>query len=677
MADTLCGRVLAGEFRLERLLGQGGMGAVYLAEQLSLSRRVAVKLLPPPSPLEGPDALERFRREAKAAARLQHPNIVQVFFFGEDDGQPFIAMELVPGESLGERLRREKTIPALEAARIGVEITRALAAAHAASIVHRDVKPDNIFLARDGAVKLGDFGLARDLTGGAISASGAVLGTPIYMAPEQCHGERVDGRADLYALGANLFHMVTGRPPYLADSIPGLMLCHVSSPVPSARTWAPGVPPALDALIARLLAKEPSERPATADEVRRLLTAASARGAPVAAGALSATPTVPLPSEPLARSVAGKGATPPAGIASQAVVSVPPPRGVDLRRALGIAILAGLVGGGILYQVLGGAAKGGPEPATGTPPPPVDAPETAPATVHAAAPAPATAPPATAPAATTPPAADDLSGLSDEFDSPTQLESWRQFWREEPGQANQLERFELDAGHTGWLLLAPYACVWFMEARGPFVFKPVTGDFVVTARLQVTNRAGTGAPNAQFSLGGILIRRPGAAGAATGRPNRENWVFHALGSGFTPGRMVTEAKTTTNSNSVMDSQEADTRAIDLQAARIGPHVLLLQRIDARWSVRYRYSRPDFPERLQVGLACYGDYQTVQSARNGGLDLNTAVLKTGHPDLLVRCDYVRFRRPAVPPALAGKALSANAAVSDDELLSFLADHADGR
>lgn len=273
-ADPLLGKVLAGEFRIDRLLGRGGMGAVYVAEQLSLGRRVAVKVLPF-GPMATPEAIARFRGEARAAARLQHPNIVQIHFNGEESGQQFIVMELVEGRSLGDRLAEEKRIPMADAARVGADVARALAAAHAQGIVHRDLKPDNIFLADDGMVKLGDFGLARDLLGTAgqgLSVTGTVVGTPLYMAPEQCQARKVDGRADLYALGATLFHAVTGRPPYQGASLLEIMNRHVSAAVPSAAAVQPEVPAALDRLLQRLMAKDPAERPQPATEVVTLLT---------------------------------------------------------------------------------------------------------------------------------------------------------------------------------------------------------------------------------------------------------------------------------------------------------------------------------------------------------------------------------------------------------------------
>ncbi len=287
-ADPLVGKVLAGEFRLVRLIGRGGMGSVYLGEQLSLGRKVAVKLLPMVA-MSTPDLRARFDREARAAARLQHPNIVQVHFCGEDAGQPFIVMELVEGRSLGERLAQEGRLSPKEALAVSLQVARALSAAHQQGIVHRDLKPDNVFVGQNGSVKLGDFGLARDLTGLPVSLSGEVMGTPRYMSPEQCRGQRVDGRADLYSLGATLFHMVAGRPPYDGDSLLEIMNRHVSAPVPSLREMDPAVSDGLDGLVQRLLQKDPVSRPQTAEEAVGLIRSVMA-GKPVAAP----TPAAPI-----------------------------------------------------------------------------------------------------------------------------------------------------------------------------------------------------------------------------------------------------------------------------------------------------------------------------------------------------------------------------------------------
>ncbi|MBI5366137.1 MAG: serine/threonine protein kinase, partial [Planctomycetes bacterium] len=283
--DPLLGRVLGGDFRLLRLLGRGGMGAVYLGEQLSLKRHVAIKVLPAHATADS-DSVQRFQREAHAAGRLEHPNIVQVHAFAQDQGQYFIAMQYVEGESLADRLRRERRLPVRTALRIGRELARALAAAHAQGLVHRDVKPENVFVGKSGGIKLGDFGLARDVSGGGhLSVTGQVLGTPLYMAPEQCRGEAVDGRADLYALGATLYHLLAGRPPHQGKSALDILYKVVHAPVAPLASLVPGSPSGVAALIARLLEKDPAARPASAEATAAALGALLAEGPATSAGA--------------------------------------------------------------------------------------------------------------------------------------------------------------------------------------------------------------------------------------------------------------------------------------------------------------------------------------------------------------------------------------------------------
>jgi serine/threonine-protein kinase len=263
------GTLLAGRFRIERLLGRGGMGEVYEAVQLDLSRRVAIKVLP----AEAGD-LHAIEREARAAARLAHPHIVQVTDFvgvreGED-GVPFFVMELLEGESLAERLARERRLAPSRAALVAVQVLSALAAAHAAGIVHRDVKPANIFLERTAAthdfVKLLDFGIARLSTGAGPTSlrSGALVGTPAYMAPEQITAEGVSERTDLYAVGVCLYEMLAGGSPFTATNVPALLtkICE-QAPKP-----IDGIDATLGAIVLRAMAKRPEDRWASAEEMR-------------------------------------------------------------------------------------------------------------------------------------------------------------------------------------------------------------------------------------------------------------------------------------------------------------------------------------------------------------------------------------------------------------------------
>ncbi|TNF28376.1 MAG: serine/threonine protein kinase, partial [Deltaproteobacteria bacterium] len=289
-ADRSLGSVIAGRFRVERLLGEGASGRVYVATQLSVERAVALKLLQPHHARDR-HHVRRFYREARAATRLASPHVVEVFDFGVDDETrtPFIVMELLAGETLRDRLRRVGPLPVAAAARIGRQIARALIAADAAGIVHRDLKPANIMLVADPAgvevVKVTDFGVAKELSRAdteSLTQRGAAIGTPAYMAPEQVTGAEVSARTDLYALGCVLYELLTGRPPFASDASAGLLVDHLltpAAPLPSPLPSGDSAPEEVAALIAALLAKEPAERPASAAVVSEALDAVLARPA--------------------------------------------------------------------------------------------------------------------------------------------------------------------------------------------------------------------------------------------------------------------------------------------------------------------------------------------------------------------------------------------------------------
>lgn len=270
-------RVLANRYRLEATIGQGGMGIVYRAIDQELERAVAVKVL---SESHDEAGLDRFLTEAKRTAALRHPRIIEVFDVGRDGTDAFLVMELLEGETLAARLE-QGPIAAAEAVAIGAQICDALAAAHGAGLVHRDLKPANVFLvsATDGElrVKLLDFGIAKRIDGAtARTDPNAIVGTLEYLAPEQIRGGTLDGRADLYALGMTLYHMLTGELPFTGDNIATLIHQHLSvAPIPP-RERAPdrAIPAALDAAVMKLLAKEPSARPPSARDAKRELQAA-------------------------------------------------------------------------------------------------------------------------------------------------------------------------------------------------------------------------------------------------------------------------------------------------------------------------------------------------------------------------------------------------------------------
>ena len=272
--DALAGREVGG-CRLERKLGQGGMGAVYRAHHRALDIPVAVKILPPEFARAHPDAVERFSNEARAAAKLQHPNIVGVLNVGTDAGLHFIVMQLVDGESLQKILDREGQLPVGKALGIARQIVEALRVAAEHRIVHRDIKPDNILIGRDGVARLADLGLAKTLGADtALTASGSALGTPHYMAPEQAEDAKsADHRSDLYSVGCILYRMLCGRVPYEGSSLFAILRKHVEAPVPDPLQANPALPPALAAVIARLLAKSPDRRFQTAAELQTALAA--------------------------------------------------------------------------------------------------------------------------------------------------------------------------------------------------------------------------------------------------------------------------------------------------------------------------------------------------------------------------------------------------------------------
>ena len=252
---------LAGEYSLQRELGRGGMGIVYLARDVQLDRDVAIKVLP--SHLARSAASrERFLREARTAAGLSHPNIVPIHRVGEADGFVFFVMSYVEGETLGEWLRTKGPLPPADAARVLREVAWALAYAHGRGIVHRDVKPDNILLeAGTGRAMVTDFGIAhRDDVAAPDTDPGKIMGTANFMSPEQAAGEAIDGRSDLYALGVVGYLAVSGRLPFEASNVPALLIRQATEPAPGVLRAAPGLPPALATAIDRCLARDPAHR---------------------------------------------------------------------------------------------------------------------------------------------------------------------------------------------------------------------------------------------------------------------------------------------------------------------------------------------------------------------------------------------------------------------------------
>ncbi|MGP0062087.1 MAG: protein kinase domain-containing protein [Isosphaeraceae bacterium] len=250
-----------GDFHVEQLLGRGGMGEVYMATQTSLNRPVALKVLRPDFLLK-PVYVERFKSEALAVAKLNHPNIVHVYAIGNVGDVHFIAMEYVEGTNLREYLRKKGALELPLVLSIMKQTAQAIGAAGEAGLVHRDIKPENILITKRGRVKVADFGLCRDQSVEAMSMtqSGVTMGTPLYMSPEQAQGHPVDHRSDLYSLGVTYYFMIAGEPPFRADTAVALALKHVREIPRSLLNYRPDLPLEIDRLVMKLMAKDPADR---------------------------------------------------------------------------------------------------------------------------------------------------------------------------------------------------------------------------------------------------------------------------------------------------------------------------------------------------------------------------------------------------------------------------------
>jgi serine/threonine-protein kinase len=260
------GTLINGRFRLEEQVGSGGMSTVYRAFDETLERTVAIKLMH--RSLSGDEQqLERFRREARAAARLSHPHVVTVIDAGEDDGHPYIVFEFVAGETLKSRIKRIGPLPIVEAVAYAIEIGRALGAAHAERLVHRDVKPQNVLVDPDGRAKVTDFGIARSLEDGGLTATGRVVGTTDYVSPEQALGQDVGAASDIYSLGIVLYEMLTADLPFKAESQVGVAMKHVQDPMPDVQIRRPEISAALGAVVERATAKQVENRYGDVDEM--------------------------------------------------------------------------------------------------------------------------------------------------------------------------------------------------------------------------------------------------------------------------------------------------------------------------------------------------------------------------------------------------------------------------
>jgi serine/threonine-protein kinase len=333
-------KVVAGRYRLERQLGAGGMSEVWEAEDLELGRKVALKLL-------GPTAdPARFEREARAAASLAHPNVNQLFDYGEWEGRPYMVLELLPGGTLENRLREGRPLPDADTERLANEIAAGLAHAHARGLVHRDLKPANVLCDADGRAKIADFGIARMGGAGTLTEAGTLLGTAAYISPEQAAGEPATAASDVYSFGVILFRMLTGRLPFEAEEPLDLVTLHRDAPPPAVTDFRPDAPPRLARLADAALVKDPRARPrdggALVAAIGGLVSAAEA-----------ATAVLPQPAAP----------PPPAAAAPG------PPRRPRVRRGRLAALVVGLLAAaaaGVAIAVLGGGSSSTPLTSTKT-----------------------------------------------------------------------------------------------------------------------------------------------------------------------------------------------------------------------------------------------------------------------------------------------------------------------
>jgi eukaryotic-like serine/threonine-protein kinase len=339
------GELIVGRYELEELAGEGGMSTVYRAYDTVLERRVAIKVLHEHFSRD-PEYVERFKREARAIARLAHPNVVTVIDRGEWEGRQLIVFEHVAGENLKAVIAREGPLPVARALGFACQIAHALAFAHELGIVHRDVKPHNVLLAAGGTAKVTDFGIARALDADeALTETGTVLGTGQYLSPEQARGERGDERSDQYSLGVVTFELLTGRVPYAGDNLMAVARRHIDDPVPSVRALRPEVPARVDKVIARAMAKRPQDRFGSMDSLAAALElclaevdGARQRKLDEDTGVLALTRQSPPPAAPevLPRP------------AEEAVTTKAPPRRTGLRVAAVLLLAAVILVGNLL-----------------------------------------------------------------------------------------------------------------------------------------------------------------------------------------------------------------------------------------------------------------------------------------------------------------------------------------
>ncbi len=301
-SSSMIGTTLSGRYRLEAKLGSGGMSTVYLARDETLDRSVAVKVMHREMS-EQEDQLERFRQEARAVAKLSHPNVVSVIDAGEDGGHPYIVFEYVEGETLKQRIARVGALDTQDAIAYAIEVARGLSVAHARKLVHRDIKPQNVLIDSEGRAKLTDFGISRQLEQDGMTVTGRVLGTTDYVSPEQAMGRQVDPRSDIYSLGVVLYEMLLGQVPFQADSQVGVAMKHVNEELPDVQRRREDLSAAVALVVERATAKDPDQRYQQVgemiDDLSTALEVEAARAGSTTGEATTVLEAVPAPKRKL------------------------------------------------------------------------------------------------------------------------------------------------------------------------------------------------------------------------------------------------------------------------------------------------------------------------------------------------------------------------------------------
>ncbi len=365
-------RLVEGKYRVERILGKGGMGAVFLAHDLTLEREVAIKVLPPDI-AQDEHVMRRFQQEAKTAAKLDHPNIIPIYRVESEGGLNYFVMKYIAGTSLEDVLEQKRPLSTEYIQRVLWEAACALGHAHQRGVVHRDVKPANIMFDHDGRVMLTDFGISKALQAASgFTATGMIIGTPHYMAPEQAKGQTVDGRADQYSLGVVGYRMITGELPFSGDSVHTILYKHIFEEPPRASARRADVPEFLSVAISRALSKEPDQRYGTMEEFATAVWPEQPVAAPTKGKAATRPQPRPRPVGPDAPTEFTSAPTTPLPAARASAKAAPKRVRKPSRTGLLVGLTVVALGGVGGYLVLGRGTRTETKPAPGSVPAPVD-----------------------------------------------------------------------------------------------------------------------------------------------------------------------------------------------------------------------------------------------------------------------------------------------------------------